>query len=221
MPLYESICEDFGFDKNDDIASADFLAKSLGLGSPKAFDTIRARTLRTVLVCGGSADLADELSSIQIRWPVVAADSATTVVIESGVVPDLIVTDLDGVVEDQIDANAQGVPLFVHAHGDNMPSLKRYVHRFVGSVIGTCQCVPPKNIFNFGGFTDGDRAACICAELGARTVLLAGFDLENPSEKPGKNRSVKYHKLRWAKRILDELAKTGIRILPVDEYRDR
>jgi hypothetical protein len=65
---------------------------------------------------------------------------------------------------------------------------------------------------NFGGFTDGDRAACICAELGAKEILLAGFDFDSPSSKAGKSKDVKKRKLRWAKAILEILAENGVRI---------
>jgi uncharacterized Rossmann fold enzyme len=221
LPLYESICKDFGFNPAEDLKSAQMLAKMIGKKGIKSFESTRSRSYGTVLVCGGGGDLADELSSTEVRWPVVAADRATTVLLESGIKPDLIVTDLDGLVEDQIEANAQGVPVFVHAHGDNKAAIDRYVKRFTGGVIGTCQCRPPENLFNFGGFTDGDRAACISAELGARTVLLAGFDFENPSEKLGKNKGVKMRKLRWARTILDELAREGVRIVPIETFRDR
>jgi uncharacterized Rossmann fold enzyme len=143
---------------------------------------------------------------------VVVADAATSVVNDAGIGIDMIVTDLDGIVEDQISLNSDGAITFIHAHGDNLSALDRYVYRFVGPVVGTCQCPPPPGMFNFGGFTDGDRAACICAELGARQILLAGFNFENPSSKAGKSKDLKKRKLRWAKTILDVLAESGVRI---------
>jgi uncharacterized Rossmann fold enzyme len=219
LPIYEDICKEFGFDKSEDISSARMLASMLGNRSRASLDQVKERSYETVLVCGGGESLADDLSSTDVLWPVVAADSATTVVVESGVRPDIIVTDLDGIVEDQIEANSQGVPVFIHAHGDNKTHIKRYVGSFPGPVVGTCQCAPPKGLFNFGGFTDGDRAACISAALGAKTIFLAGFDFKKPASKPGKDWKVKLKKLVWARRILDELANEGNKILPVSEYR--
>ena len=212
-PLYKRICADFGFDPAEDLKSAVSLSSLLGTRSGKALEHFRKDFPDTVLVCGGSDQLSEQISSIDIRWFVVAADSATTVLLESGVRPDMIVTDLDGVVEDQIEVSGQGVPVFLHAHGDNQKAIARYAKLFGGPVIGTCQCDPPEHLFNFGGFTDGDRAACISAELGATRIQLAGFDFQNPSAKRGKKRDVKMRKLAWAKKILDELGKDGVTVV--------
>jgi len=212
-PLYKRICKDFGFSSVEDLRSATLLSRLLASRSNKSLEHVRKDFPESVLVCGGSDRLSQEISSIDIRWFVVAADSATTVLLESGVRPDMIVTDLDGVIEDQIEVNAQGVPVFLHAHGDNQEAISRHAASFGGPVIGTCQCEPPEHIFNFGGFTDGDRAACISAGLGAKTVHLVGFDFENPSEKRGKRREVKKRKLTWARKILDELAKEGVKVV--------
>jgi uncharacterized Rossmann fold enzyme len=221
IPLYERICRDFGFDPTRDRDSAIMLAKKLGQRSDDSLKAARSRVSSTVFVCGGGPNLADDISMTDIRWPIIAADSATTTLLGSGINPDIIVSDLDGVVEDQIEANSHGAPIFVHAHGDNMRALDRYVGLFEGAVVGTCQCKPLEHVFNFGGFTDGDRAACIAAELGAKEVLLAGFDFKNPAAKPGKNSDVKKRKLAWARIILEELAKEGIRVIPVGDYVTR
>jgi len=216
-PLYNRICREFGFDPLEDQKSAALLSRLLSGRSSKSLERIRKDFPDSVLVCGGSDRLSQEISSIDIRWFVIAADSATTVLLESGVRPDMIVTDLDGVIEDQIEVNGQGVPVFLHAHGDNQRAIEKYVSLFGGPVVGTCQCEPPEHIFNFGGFTDGDRAACISAELGAKTIHLVGFDFENPSEKRGKKREVKKRKLVWAKKILDKLASEGVSVVMASE----
>jgi len=174
--------------------------------------SVRKAVPRSILVCGGGDTLADELSSMTIDRYVVVADAATSIVADAGISIDMIVTDLDGIVEDQISLNSDGTLTFIHAHGDNQPALDRYVDRFVGPVVGTCQCPPPTGLCNFGGFTDGDRAACICAEFGAKEILLAGFDFDIPSSKAGKSKDVKKRKLRWAKAILEILAENGVRI---------
>lgn len=217
LPLYRRICDDFGFDPRKDTESAELLAGILGDRSTKGLDRVRARVPETVLLCGGSPALADELSVLRVDGYVACADSATTVLSEAGMRIDMIVTDLDGIVEDQIEQNTRGAVMFVHAHGDNIRAVQKYANSFSGDVVGTCQCPPPANLFNFGGFTDGDRAACICSELGARRIVLAGFDFENPSDKPGKRREIKKRKLGWAKVILDQLASDGLRLVPANE----
>lgn len=215
--MYSRICDDFGFDKTRNIESAQWLASQIGGSGARALEQTRRGFPESVLVCGGGPGLADELSSLTIKGYMIAADSAATVLIEADVPMDMIVTDLDGIVEDQIEANGRGTVVFVHAHGDNMKALARYTGKFTGPLVGTCQCPPPPGIFNFGGFTDGDRAACIAAELGAKRICLAGFDFERPSGKEGKSREVKLRKLRWAKVVLDVLAQEGAQILPACE----
>lgn len=212
LPMYDSICGEFGFDKGRDVQSASLLADILKSRGVAGLASVKGKVPRTVVVCGGSASLRDEVSSMSVEGYVVSADSATSALLEAGLEPHMIVTDLDGIVEDQVDLNAKGVPVFVHAHGDNQQAIRCYVPRFSGTVIGTCQCPPPEGLYNFGGFTDGDRAACICAALGAREIQLVGFDFDNPSDKSGKRRDVKRRKLVWAKRILDELSSEGVRI---------
>ncbi|MBN1677938.1 MAG: DUF115 domain-containing protein [Candidatus Thermoplasmatota archaeon] len=216
--LYDEICLDFGYDKEKDLECARLLAGLLAGRSERALAEVREGFPESVLICGGGPNLQAEISSTQLEGYVVAADSAASVLLESGVAPDMIVTDLDGIVEDQLELNARGSVVFVHAHGDNLAAIKRHVPDFRGRVVGTCQCLPPPSVFNFGGFTDGDRAACICAALGASDIVLMGFDFEAPSEKPGKRRDVKKRKLQWARKIIDHLSSEGVRI---EMSRDR
>lgn len=171
---------------------------------------LRNRFPRAVTICGGSDSLGNEISLLEPGGFIVAADSAATVLADAGFGPDIIVTDLDGRVEDQLECSRRGSFVFVHAHGDNMPALERYAGRFLGPVVGTCQCEPVPGVVNFGGFTDGDRAACICAQLGATKILLCGFDFEKPGTKSGKQSGIKLRKLRWARHILQILQDGGI-----------
>jgi uncharacterized Rossmann fold enzyme len=42
--------------------------------------------------------------------------------------------------------------------------------------MGTTQSIPEGKLYNFGGFTDGDRAIFLAVELGAEKIFLAGMD---------------------------------------------
>ncbi len=95
-----------------------------------------------------------------------------------------------------------GSIVVVHAHGDNLDALNRYVPQ-LERIIGTVQCRPPPGLYNFGGFTDGDRCVFLAKELGAASIKLVGFDFEDESVTPRKKR-----KLAWAKRLI-ELALAG------------
>ncbi|MDD1659113.1 MAG: hypothetical protein LUP92_02550, partial [Methanomicrobiales archaeon] len=56
---------------------------------------------------------------------------------------------------------------------------------------------PLPHIHNFGGFSDGDRAVFLALGLDAGEVVIAGFDLDDPSVNP-----VKRKKLLWARTLL-------------------
>ena len=72
----------------------------------------------------------------------IAADGATSVLLKAGVVPEIIVTDLDGCMDDILRANQMGSIVVVHAHGDNQDLLREYVPQ-LRNVIGTTQTRPP------------------------------------------------------------------------------
>jgi len=153
---------------------------------------------RRVVVFGNAPSLDRELDELQVKDAVfLAADGATAVLLRRGILPDIIVTDLDGSFPDILKANREGSIAVVHAHGDNLDALCRYVPQLEG-VIGTAQCRPPEGLYNFGGFTDGDRCVFLAKELGAASIKLVGFDYEDDSVTPRKRR-----KLAWAKRLID------------------
>jgi len=106
----------------------------------------------------------------------VAADGASSRLLELGLCPDVVVTDLDGNLHDIHECWRRGSYVVVHAHGDNIPALRAYTQRFSNRVIGTTQVRPVGCLYNFGGFTDGDRAVFMCMELGCKAVLMVGMD---------------------------------------------
>ncbi|MCQ2071391.1 MAG: DNA transporter, partial [archaeon] len=73
---------------------------------------------------------------------------------------------------------------------------------FEGPVVLTTQGRPQNTVFNYGGFTDGDRCVCLAREFGATRILLYGFDFDHPTVKEGSDPSRKLAKLGWAKRII-------------------
>ena len=87
--------------------------------------------------------------------------------------------------------------MVVHAHGDNVPLIKRWIPRFEGPLVLTTQSRPFEGMYNFGGFTDGDRAVFAADELGAAGITLAGFDLDDKNVVP-----MKHGKLMIARDLL-------------------
>lgn len=204
-PLYTAILDDFGFDRRADEEARDaFRPRAAELIDRKARDAFRERVKdREVWIVGPTASRED-LRAIPHGVPVLVTDAAAVVALPL-VKPDAIVTDLDGDVELQLAANEAGIPLFLHLHGDNRESVERVSSRLSGPVFATTQAGPQPPVFNHGGFTDGDRAACIAEAFGASSIVLTGFDYENPVFKAGKDVATKKRKLAWAKRIIESL----------------
>ena len=197
-PIYLEILEEFGFSRERDEEAARLLSVLLQ-SRPDQREQSNLDAIvrgRNVLVCGNAPSLARELRDVSPGDVVIAADGATTVLLEMDIIPEVIVTDLDGTVPDIITANRRGSLVVVHAHGDNMTALREYVPQ-MSKVIGTTQSRPFDEIYNFGGFTDGDRCVFLARCFGASKIKLAGFDYDDQNVSP-----MKKMKLRWAKRLV-------------------
>lgn len=192
-PIYQEICEYFSFDPTEDDRAAHILAD---LTSQDATALLKNLIFgKTVTVCGNAPTLEQELDTI--TGVIIAADAASGVLIQHGITPDVIVTDLDGIEDEAITLNKKGTILVVHAHGDNIPRIRTWVPRMKGPLVLTTQGKPFNHIYNFGGFTDGDRAVYLAYEMQASDVKLAGFDLDDPEVTP-----MKKGKLQWARKLL-------------------
>ena len=201
-PIYSEILKDMGYDRASDENSAKVLRTLMLNADLITEDEVDVRD--TVSIFGA----ADSLSSyIERRGPegtLISAGSATSVVMSKGILPDIVVTDLDGDIDSQIEASRKGAVTLIHAHGDNIDLIMRYAKEFTGKVILTTQSRPDMVLCNFGGFTDGDRAVCFARHMGAKRIVLYGFDFDNPSDKDGSDPEVKRKKLSWAKRIIGD-----------------
>lgn len=132
------------------------------------------------IVLGAGPSLDEDLLRFQrvgfLDKTLIAADGATSAVMRY-CNPTIIVTDLDGNVDDQLKAWRRGSWLVIHGHGDNLTKMREIVAELEERVVGTTQVNPSGKLRNFGGFTDGDRAAFMSHELGASLIYLAGMDL--------------------------------------------
>lgn len=203
-PLYQQILTDFGYERSKDEHSAEVLSKLLAIR-----DKIQISTLQNLIhgqqayVFGAGPSLENDVQvddfKDEYNGLIIAADGATSALVKNDIIPDIIVTDLDGKIEDQIHANEQGTLVFIHAHGDNLPALEKWVPKFPKKVIGTTQSKPFGNLRNYGGFTDGDRAVFIAAHFKADKIFLVAFDFEEPGEYSFQSDfEVKVKKLTWA-----------------------
>jgi uncharacterized Rossmann fold enzyme len=192
-PHYQEIVEYFGFDRAADEEAARLLSSLLPQDNLLSLASLTDGN--EVTVCGNAPCLKGDLS--KITGVVFAADAAAEVLDSHDIFIDAIFTDLDGATDRFIELNNEGTIIVIHAHGDNMPLLKHWVPRFKGRVVGTTQAAPLPRVYNFGGFSDGDRAVFAADELGASSITLAGFDLDDENVDP-----MKRGKLQWARKLL-------------------
>ncbi len=214
-PEYERIQREFSFPFERERASADRL---LALLPPAARERpeqrLRARLRgRDTIVVGLGPSAGAPPVWVLPRTPeppaLVAADGATERCLRAGLVPDLVVTDLDGPVPSEVTANARGSLVLVHAHGDNREALERWVPQFPGELAGSWAGPPEPGLVDFGGFTDGDRAVYLAEHLQAPRILLYGFDFEHVEAAEPAERERKLRKLAVARRAIDRLAREG------------
>ncbi len=179
---YTEILDDFGFSRENDEESAKLLDEILStegcltlndLGEIVGFSD-------KFIVFGAGPSIKEHVEMLKEEYDLrdyvlVAADGATTALIEQRLVPDIVATDLDGNIDDILLANIKGANIVIHAHGDNIDRIASLTS-FFNNVLGTTQAQPVGNVYNFGGFTDGDRAIFLAVALGASEITLAGMD---------------------------------------------
>lgn len=216
MPIYEAILADMGYDRSEDEACARVLRAVTMSSDLVTEDEAAHRFGREATVFGDARCLESDLGSMGVHGTSIASGSCVGRLLEAGVLPDAVVTDLDGDIDAQLEASSRGSLTFVHAHGDNMDLVREYAGRFTGPLILTTQSKPDTVVVNFGGFTDGDRAVCIAQEFGAREVWLEGFDFLHPNPKAGSDPAVKLRKLAWAERIIRSLEPDILLHLPTN-----
>ena len=215
-PVYEAILADLGYDRAGDEQARDVLASLTD-----EFDRERLSSARdaTVAVAGAGPSLEDEASLERAREVdvVFAASTAADTLADHGIDVDCMVTDLDKNPNTVRRLTAEGIPVAVHAHGDNLPAVRAVVPDCTDEfLLPTTQAEPRGSVENFGGFTDGDRAAFLADHLGAARLVFVGWDLDDPTVEPAKAR-----KLEWAERLLYWLeSRRNERFAVLDGRRD-
>jgi uncharacterized Rossmann fold enzyme len=212
-PIYTEILDDLGFDREEDERSVRLL-KAVTMNSDLVDEDILEDIIgRDVTVFGDGPNLLEDIANNRHIGTVICSGSAVNKVISAGILPEIVVTDLDGDIESQLNASRMGAVTLIHAHGDNTDLIQRYAQEFRGPVILTTQSVPENTVSDYGGFTDGDRAVCLARHFGARRILLLGFDFINPSEKTDSDPIIKKRKLKWAEKIIFDHNAAGTEIL--------
>ncbi len=217
-PFYLRIVREMSYSVEEDRKAAGILRALLLEGDEYILkEELAAVVGKRVYVFGAGPSLENALKRFDFSdGTLIAADGATSALLDAGLVPDVIVTDLDGRIPDLRIANDRGAFMAIHAHGDNIDKLTAYVSLF-SRILGTCQTEPLDIVYNFGGFTDGDRAAFLAEALGAREITLIGFDFGETVGRWSKP-SLREHspvweskrrKFEFAKELLEWLKKNG------------
>ncbi len=175
---YFSILKEMNYSEKKDKESALILDSIL-----KKTDTIeKIRKIiqgKTVFVIGSGPSLSIAIPKLKKleKSIKIAADSSLKPLVDNGIIPDIIVTDLDGN-EDTIKKISKTKSIFViHAHGDNIEKLQMV--KKMKNCIGTTQTNPFNKVQNFGGFTDGDRGVFLASYFKAKKIILFGMDFGN------------------------------------------
>ena len=195
--IQDEIRESFGWGLESDYESAKSLVSQCNNPTPSLHFESK------VTVVGAAAP-----PGIVPDYPAIVADGAIGAISDLSKVA-LIVTDGDGTPHLEKALN-KGIPISLHAHGDNQDSWARIL-----SIIDENQEVllthqTPYEIdgmHNPGGFTDGDRAVCIAFALGATEVELVWFSIDDVGQWSGvTDEKRKLIKLKWMSKVLQILS---------------
>lgn len=221
--VYYKIVADFQYNQEKELESArklnDLLKKRQNQFSYYELGKLIHNNIVFIYGCGPSLpkhlELLQNSELILENYIHIAADGATSALLEHKLTPNVVLTDLDGRIPDLITANELGAIVIIHAHGDNIEQLEKFAFKFPGRILGTTQNKPLSNLRNFGGFTDGDRCVYLAEALGASTIILFGFDFGTIVGKYSKPylvenqpaNDIKLKKLRWARDLIVDLSK--------------
>ena len=206
---YSEILEEFNYQKRDDVDSAKILESMLvDKNQVKKIHALIKN--QDVFIVGAGPSLSSAIPVLKRfkKTVKIVADSAVKPLVDNGITPDIVVTDLDGDEKTFRRIGKSKIIFVVHAHGDNISKLI-LIENFK-NCIGTTQGKPFGKIQNFGGFSDGDRSVFLASHFNARKIILFGMDFGNRigkfSNTKASERTVKIKKLRKARSLLEWLA---------------
>ena len=205
---YSEIRKEFNYSEKKDKESAVILNSIIKKSNinEKIISLVKDKT---VFVIGSGPSLSTAIPILKNfkKTIKIAADSSVKLLVDNGIIPDIVITDLDG--DESILKKIGKKSIFiVHAHGDNVEKLE-FAKKFT-KCIGTTQSNPFEKIQNFGGFTDGDRGVFLANHFDAKKIILFGMDF---GEKIGRHsntkkseRKIKLMKLHRGELLLEWLS---------------
>ncbi len=211
LRFYDKIRREFRYSIVDDQNAARVLS-TLIKGKEVSLDRVKEIIYNKDLFIIGAGPSLESFDAYDLikNFTIIAADGATEALLMRGVKPDIVVTDLDGNNKALIEASRLGSIMVIHAHGDNVNLMLNLVPKFK-RCIATTQVKPFNNVYNFGGFTDGDRAVFLADRFSARRIILIGMDFGDKigvySKRNIINKQLKIEKMKVAKELLEYLAR--------------
>jgi uncharacterized Rossmann fold enzyme len=194
---YEFIVRELGLDIDADIDSTKQVEKYLReyypTGKAHVLDKLQNLLKKPCLITGAGSMLEQDFNNciehgITEKVTNIAVDGTCSLFYQLRIRPQIVVTDLDGDWDAIVWAIKEGAVTLIHAHGDNLEIIKAFFKNFRKDlksklVWGSTQNDLKTTLFNFGGFTDGDRAIFLCFHFQTPLIGLIGFDF---GEKIGK-----------------------------------
>ncbi|NPD88775.1 MAG: DUF115 domain-containing protein [Asgard group archaeon] len=222
---YPRICEYLDIDSEKDVSALNSIAKLYQSNISENY-LQRKIEAREIVILAPGVKLEQEFNTYLSNNSItdkllICADGATSFLISKNIFPDIITSDIDGKVEDQILAQKQDSIILLHVHGDNTNLVDEHIKEISKkNFLITTQSQPVKGTYNFLGFTDGDRAVCLSAIMNAKNVTLLGFDFGQTigrfSKKTSLSEDMKKRKIKKftiAKSIINWCARTGLKII--------
>lgn len=207
LKWYDKIRAKFGYSIVNDQNAAKILSNIIR--GRITLDLLKNKIYNQDVIIFGSGTSLEYFDAYdKLKGVLIACDGASEALLEHKIKPDIVVTDLDGDHKSLLEADRLGSIMVVHAHGDNINLMLNLVQRFK-HCIGTTQVKPLDNVYNFGGFTDGDRAVFLADAFRARNIILIGMDFGSEIGRYSKskvNKLVKIEKFKIAKELLEYLS---------------
>lgn len=195
LAKYKEIIDMMGFLEAEDIKSRDILHDIFSQREYNLENNILHLEklflkYTKILIFGGGPDAEyfvnyihenHDFKNLSENLLIIAVDGITELLYENRIIPDIIFTDLDGILFETINRPEFKKTLFIiHAHGDNINQIKSFRKFLTNSkfLIGTTQVESKIPIINHGGFTDGDRALFLISNFlkEYHNVFIFGFD---------------------------------------------
>lgn len=228
QPLYQEVATDLGLSIPKDYTIAEkykiLVNQSHKNGFTSILEKIYSLKKEKSWIFGAGPSLEQDFTIFQDNYSpehdlVVGVDGACLFLLEKEIYPDIIFSDGDGSLEALLTCIQHGSMIVLHAHGDNFTIISDFFPKVQNyTVLPTVQTEPYEPyLYNFGGFTDGDRAISAILEWFKQiTILLLGFTfgkIQGRYSKPNKLKEdaeaseFKQKKLTFAKRYIAILAK--------------